>query len=171
MLAPRPVLSPLAHAAAYKIRRLYLVRKPGSAPRTLGDVQKGHSADFQGTAGFLRRYLTPCLERSMGATGPELAVPVLGGQLASHVTADFGGLALLALHLLRETCVLAPSGDPREHLLRDAEMVSMKCRPHSSWPVVPGLSHWFPLLGETGGLRLTSFHRCVGEPAGGVRPA
>lgn len=106
----------------------------------------------------------------MGATGPELAVPVLGGQLASHITADFGGLALLSLHLFRETCMLAPSGDHREHLLGGAEVVSTKCRPHSSWPVVPGLSHRFPLIGEKGGLRLASFHRCVGEPAGGVRP-
>ena len=85
LLAPRPVLSPLAHAAAHKIHRLYLVRKLGSAPRTLGAAQKGHSADFQGTAGFLRKCLTPCFERWTGATGPELAVSLL----ASLATAGF----------------------------------------------------------------------------------
>lgn len=54
-----------------------------------------------------------------------------------------------------------PSGDHREHPLGNAEMVSTKHRPHSNWPAVPGLCHWFPLLGEKSGLRLRGFHRCA----------
>lgn len=163
MLAPRPVLSPLAHAAAHKMRRLYLVRKPGSAPETLGAVQKGHSADFQGTVGFLRKCFTPCLERSMGGNVTCVSSFLHWAAATSHTTAgDRAWVCFFSACSRRH---------PRWHLLGTTKSIfqeTLRCehRAQASLPLAPS-SGTCPRAGAGKGAEVERLPQVCSERAGG----